>query len=78
MENPHLKKAILEIVENQLNANDPPETKKTLKRLMAAGYSREQAKEMIGTAVTGEIWEVLHNNKESDPQRYAALLDDLK
>ena len=78
MSNPHLKKAILEIVENQLEANDPPETHKTLKRLMATGYSRKQAMEMIGTAVIGEIWEVLHDNKTFDPERYAAILDELE
>ena len=75
---PHLKKAILEIVENQLRADDPPATRKTLKRLMAADYSRQQAIEMIGTAVMGEIWEVLHNNQPFDLERYTALLDELK
>ncbi len=45
---------------------------------MTAEYSRKQVVEMIGTAVTSEIWEVLHNNKESDPEHYAALLDELK
>ena len=45
---------------------------------MAAGYSRKQAAEMIGPAVTSEIWEVLHNKKAFDPERYVALLDELK
>jgi len=76
--NPYLKKAILEVVENQLKANDPPVTRKTLKRLLAAGYSRQQAVERIGTAVMGEIWEVLHNNQPFDLERYTALLDELK
>ncbi len=31
--NPHLQSAILEVVENQLAGNDPPETKKTYERL---------------------------------------------
>lgn len=78
MSNPHLKKAILEIVENQLTANDPPIVKKTLKRLMAAGYSRQQAKEMIGSALVGEIWEIMHNGERFDLERYTALLDELK
>jgi hypothetical protein len=38
-ENPYLKSAILEVVDNQLKANDPPETRKTLKRLPTEGYS---------------------------------------
>jgi len=76
--NPFLKNVILEVVENQLKTNDPHVTRKTLKRLMAAGYSRQQAMEMIGTAVIGEVREVLHNNQPFDLERYTALLDELK
>ncbi len=61
--NPHLKAAILEVVENQIREDNPPETRQTLERLLAAGYSREQAIEMIGSAVVGEIWAILHDNK---------------
>jgi len=38
-DNPYLKEAFLEVVENQLRDNDPPETKETLTRLIAAGHS---------------------------------------
>src|SRR6266567_3979216 len=43
--NPHLKAAILEVVENQIRASDPPETRQTFERLLAAGYSRKEAVE---------------------------------
>jgi len=36
--NPHLKLAILEVVENQLRENNPPETRQTFERLLATGY----------------------------------------
>ena len=39
--NPRLKASFLEVVENQLKANDPPETKQTLDRLVAQGISRD-------------------------------------
>jgi hypothetical protein len=32
--NPHLQAAILEVVENQLRNNDPPQTGQTFKRLI--------------------------------------------
>jgi hypothetical protein len=35
--NPYLKETILEVVENQLRENNPPETQQTLMRLLAAG-----------------------------------------
>ena len=76
--NPYLKEAILEVVENQLRDNDPPETRQTLERLLAAGYSRRQAVEMIGSAVVEEIWNVLHEGKAFDPVRYRALLEKLE
>jgi hypothetical protein len=78
MTNPDLKEAILEIVESQLRDNDPPETRQTLKRLEAAGYSRETAIEIIGTPVVGEVWQVMHEHKAFDPKRLKALLDELE
>ncbi len=75
--NPHLKAAILEVVENQIRNGNPPETRQTLERLLAAGYSRKQATEMIGSAVVGEIWAVLHDHKPFDRARFTALLEQL-
>jgi hypothetical protein len=75
--NPHLKALILEVVENQLRANDPPETRQTFERLLAAGYSRRQAVEMIGSAVVEEIWTVLHERKPFDRARFKASLEKL-
>jgi hypothetical protein len=49
------------IVENQIRNSNPPETRQTLERLLAAGYSRKQAIEMIGSALVEEIWAILHD-----------------
>ena len=75
--NPHLKAAILEVVENQIRAGDPPETRQTFEQLLAAGYSRQQAMEMIGSALVEEIWGMLHDNKPFDRGRFSALLEKL-
>ena len=53
--NPRLKALILEVVENQLRENNPPEKRQALERLLAAGYSRQEAMEMIGSVVVGEV-----------------------
>jgi len=76
--NPRLKQTILEIVENQLRAHDPPEVAQTLKRLLSAGHSRQQAVEKIGSALTEEIWSMLHEKKPYDHERYIGLLEQLK
>jgi hypothetical protein len=39
--NPRLKATFLQVVDNQLKANDPPETRQTLERLIAQGITRE-------------------------------------
>jgi hypothetical protein len=75
--NPYLKAAILEVVENQLRENNPPETRQTFERLLAAGYSRQRAMEMIGTAVVEEIWNVLHEKKPFVHARFVGLLEKL-
>lgn len=76
--NPQLKAMILEIVENQLSDDNPPETQQTLERLMNAGHSRQEATELIGSVVVEEIWKALKLNKPYDQGRYIAGLNKLK
>ncbi len=54
--NPHLQQAILEVVQNQLDANDPPETNQTYKRLLEEGYTEKDAKRLIGCVVSAAIF----------------------
>ncbi len=75
--NPRLKAVILEVVENPIRASDPPETRQTFERLLAAGYSRKQALEMIGSALVEEIWGILHERKPFDRGRFTLLLEQL-
>ena len=44
MVNLRLKKMILEVVDNQLKANDPPCTKDSYEKLLEEGYSKSEAK----------------------------------
>ena len=75
--NPRLKAIILEVVDNQLRANDPAETRITLNRLITEGYSEKDAKELIGCVVTSEIFDVLKNKEEFDHERYVDALNKL-
>ncbi len=76
-ENPYLKSAILEVVDNQLEANDPPETRQTFDRLISEGYSEEDAKKLIGWVVTSEIFDVLKKQEPFNPERFAKALHEL-
>ena len=77
MVNVHLQRAILEVVENQIRENKPPETKKTFERLLRGGYSEEDAKKLIGTAVVSEIFHVLKSGNPYDEKRYIEALKKL-
>ncbi len=73
--NPRLKKAILQVVSNQLRMNEPPETKETLNRLISEGYSEQEAKELIGAVVSAHIYDMLKEQHEFDNSKY---IKDLK
>ena len=67
--NPRLKASFLEVVDNQLKANDPQETRQTLDRLIAQGISQEDAKIYIAQAVCVEVFNILKHNQPSDQAR---------
>src|SRR5688572_26067831 len=72
--NPQLRRALLEVVENQLRDGTPPETRETLDRLMAAGHTRERAVKLIACVVSSEVFDVLRSGKPYDEARYLAGL----
>jgi hypothetical protein len=75
--NPHIKSSILEVVDNQLQANDPPETRQTFDRLISEGYSEVEAKRLIGCVVSSEIFDVLKKQEPFNAERFAKALNGL-
>ena len=75
--NPYLREAILEVVENQIRDNQPPETRQTLLRLMREGYSVDEAMSMIGTVLILEIYDFLKEHKPFNHERFARALERL-
>ncbi len=75
--NPQMKKHIIEIVNNQLRDNDPPETKETLLRLISAGITEKEAMELLGSVVCYEIFHVLKSKKPFNEKRYVEALKNL-
>ncbi|HDP98305.1 MAG TPA: DUF1841 family protein [bacterium] len=75
--NPYAKQAILEVVENQLKQNDPPETRETLNRLIQEGYSAPEAKEFIATVLVAHMFDMLKNNRPYDNSKYIKDLANL-
>lgn len=75
--NKHAQAAIREAVENQLRDNHPPQTQQTYQRLLAAGHSIEEAKELLGAVVASEIFDVIKNKQPFDLNRFVRRLDKL-
>jgi len=72
--NPRLRASFLQIVDNQLRANDPPETRETFDRLVAQGISEEDAKVYIAQAVCVETFDILKYKKSFNLKRYVKNL----
>ena len=71
------QEAIFEIIENQLRDNNPPITKETYTRLTSEGYSHDEAMNLIGCAMTTEMFEIMKNNQPFDEERYSHNLNSL-
>ena len=75
--NPHLQAAIMEVVDNQLRSNDPPQTQQTFKRLVEAGHAESEAKRLIACVVSAEIFDVLKKQEPFNLERFVKGLDKL-
>ena len=75
--NPYLKAAILEVVNNQIKNNDPPETKQTFNRLLNEGLSKNEAKRLIGCVVSSEIFDILKKKEKFNQTRFVKALNKL-
>lgn len=72
--NPHLQAAYLEVVDNQLRDNNPPETKETFERLLAEGHSAEDAKLLIAQVVCLETYYILKHEEDINRERFVRNL----
>lgn len=78
MVNLRLKKYVLEVLENQLKADNPKEVSNTLNRLIELGYEEKIAKEKIAAVLLVEIYDVLKTNTPYNEKRYIQNLKNLK
>ena len=76
--NPALHDEIVGIVERQIAENNPKETKETLGRLITLGYDRDEIIEKIGSAVIGEIYDILKFHERFNERRFVERLHSLK
>lgn len=74
---PRVNKLILEVVEKQLDSCTPVQTRETLDRLMMQGFSEEDAKHLIGSAIVAEMRSVVSEGRPFQEKRFVSLLLNL-
>ena len=77
MNKKQMRKIFMEIIDNQISDNSPPETKQTLDRLISKGFSEKDSKDMIGCVIISEIFDVLKNKEEYNEHQYVTSLNNL-
>lgn len=77
MDDKTVKDAFMEVVVNQIETGDPPETKATLERLMGAGNTKGEAMQLIAAVARNEMQAMLAAGRQFDNARYAKLLAKL-
>lgn len=71
------RKAILEVVDNQLRDLNPPAAKETFDRLVVEGFAQDEARRLIGCLVASEIFGALTRLQPYDEERYVTALKNL-
>ena len=75
--NPRLGAAYLEVVENQIRDNDPPETRLTIQRLVREAFSEPDAKRLVATVIAAETFWIFKSQAEFNLKRFVQNLNRL-
>jgi hypothetical protein len=71
---PVLHRSVLDAVDRQIETNQPPEVRRTLQRLVAAGHSPDQAHQQIALVFSLEMIRVLESRRPFHDGHYTAAL----
>ena len=64
--NTNRQRALNESGANERGDGEPAEGAETARRLDLAGYDRHEVFHMIGSVVSHELWQVMHDNRPAD------------
>ena len=68
---------LIQAIENQLEAGEPPAAQATLNKLTLVGYEREESLRMMALVLAHEIRGMLGEDRPFDSAAYEALLRNL-
>ncbi|SFB58361.1 hypothetical protein [Azotobacter beijerinckii] len=68
------EQTLIEAIENQIEANDPPAAQATLNKLTLVGYEREETLHLMALVLAHEIAAMLREDRPFDGVWYAQAL----
>ena len=71
------REVLFEIIENQMKADNPPETKVTYHRLTAAGHSRKETMKLLACVLLVELNDMVREKRIYDEASYVKKLKAL-
>jgi uncharacterized hydantoinase/oxoprolinase family protein len=69
--------AVFEAINNQIQGQNPPETKQTYDRLMEEIKNHDEVMKYIGVVMMAEILDILKSKKPFNQKRYIERLNKL-
>jgi len=72
-----MRKQIFEIIKNQIQLNNPPETKLNFDRLKGMGFSDLDTKKLIGQCIAVELFRVFKHKESFNEKRYVSNMNKL-
>lgn len=67
----------MEVLDNQLRGNEPPETRETFERLKRQGIDEEETRRLIACVIAAEIFDVMKKKTPFDRERFVGRLATL-
>ena len=75
--NPMVQSAIMDVLDNQLRTNDPPETRETFERLRREGIVEGETRRLLACVIAAEIFDVMKTKAPFDRDRFVSRLATL-
>jgi hypothetical protein len=71
---PRLGKHLIEVIQKQIDDDDPPDAREAYDRLVTAGHAEEEVYGMVACAFTSVIFASRRAERDFDVELYAARL----
>ena len=72
-----VKVGLIEVINTQIETNNPPISKTTFERLCNSGYEEEESKKLMVNVLVHEMFMINKHNEIFDHARFTAMMNAL-